>query len=37
MKIIIELLTTLLILILGYVGACQYLKYGDFKKLIKIV
>lgn len=35
MKIIIELLTTLLILILGYVGACQYLKYGDFKKIDK--
>lgn len=35
MKIIIELLTTLLILILGYVGACQYLKYGDLKKIDK--
>lgn len=35
MKIIIELFTTLLILIIGYLVTCQYLKGDNFKNINK--
>ena len=35
MKIVIELFVTLLILIVGYVGTCQYLKGDSLKNINK--